>query len=73
MKLNKKYNEAMKFIDEEIDTANGLFEQYLRMAELHKKNSEDNSDDIRRADEWHHRLCALRELRLRLISKIGSY
>lgn len=68
--FNKKYAEALKILNDEIDLAHGLTVEYNGLAKVIKDEAV-RKEHLRKADEWHYRYCALLELKTQFKKKIG--
>ncbi len=67
---NKKYTEALKILNDEIDLAHGLAVEYNGLAKVIKSDSA-REWHLQKADEWHYRYMALLDLKTQLKQKIG--
>ncbi len=68
--FNKKYTEALKILNDEIDLAHGLAVEYDGLAKVIKSDLA-RKEHLRKADEWHYRYIALLDLKTQLKKKIG--
>ena len=69
--FDKKYNKAMKVLNEEIMTAHELFLTNIKYADI-ATNEITKSSHIRASEEWHYRIVALHELKNRILKVIES-
>ena len=68
--FNKKYTEALKILNDEIDLAHGLAVEYNGLAKVIKSDSV-RKWHLQKADEWHYRYMALLDLKTQFKKKIG--
>lgn len=68
--FNKKYAEALKILNDEIDLAHDMSVEYNDLAKV-IKDDDARKDHLQKANEWHYRYVTLLDLKTKFKRDIG--